>query len=57
MSNLYLLELPEHDTLTADERLCLKLALGQTVREVLGAETPVSIDHLAQPVDVTQQED
>lgn len=57
MSNVYLVEIPQHDTLTADERRCLKMALGQTVRAVLGAETPVTIDHLGVPVNVQQQED
>lgn len=42
---------------TPDDRLSIKDAIGDAVRNTLDRDLSVSIDHLGLPVDVSQQED
>lgn len=51
----YLVEIPEPVEITAESRRALKSAIAAAVRGVLFTGAPVTIDHLAPPVDVQQR--
>ena len=52
MSTL-LVEIPTD--VTPEQRHAIKDCVGFVIREVLGTDVPVSVDHIGLPVDVSQQ--